>query len=332
MEENLKRINKFIGETGFCSRREADKLIEEQRVTINDVLAEMGTKVSNDDEVRIDGKLIREKNEKPVYLAFNKPAGIECTTNLEVHDNIIDYINYPKRIFPIGRLDKASEGLIFMTNDGDIVNKILRARNNHEKEYTVTVSRPITDRFIERMGNGIPILDTVTRKCKVEQISKYNFKIILTQGLNRQIRRMCEYLDYEVTSLKRIRIINISLDVPVGRYRDLTDEEIKELNQLIEPSSKTEEASLPREKQEPRARRQEPRDRSNDRNFSSGNRIQPRNTESRNTESRNAERGNTGPKITPTRNNQPDNNNTPPVRRAEFISKDDPRFKNKEDY
>ena len=246
MEENLKRLNKFIGETGYCSRREADKLIEEGRVTINGVVPEMGTKVSQNDEVRIDGKLIVEKHEKLVYLAFNKPVGIECTTNLEVRNNIVDYINYPKRIFPIGRLDKASEGLIFMTNDGDIVNKILRARNNHEKEYTVTVNKPITERFIQRMGNGIPILDTVTKKCKVEQISQFTFKIILTQGLNRQIRRMTEYLGYDVTALKRIRIINISLDVPVGRYRDLTDDEIKELNLLIEPSSKTEEASLPK--------------------------------------------------------------------------------------
>lgn len=246
MEENLKRLNKFIGETGYCSRREADKLIEEGRVTINGAVAEMGTKVSPNDEVRINGKLIVEKNEKMIYLAFNKPVGIECTTNLEVKNNIVDYINYPKRIFPIGRLDKASEGLIFMTNDGDIVNKILRARNNHEKEYTVTVNKPITERFIQRMGNGVPILDTVTKKCKVEQISKFTFKIILTQGLNRQIRRMSEYLGYEVTALKRIRIINISLDVPVGRYRELTDEEIKELNQLIEPSSKTEEASFPK--------------------------------------------------------------------------------------
>lgn len=246
MEDNLKRLNKFIGETGYCSRREADKLIDEGRVTLNGVVPELGTKVSPDDEVRIDGKLIREKHEKPVYLAFYKPVGIECTTNLDVRNNIIDYINYPKRIFPIGRLDKASEGLIFMTNDGDIVNKILRARNNHEKEYTVTVNKPITDRFIERMGNGIPILDTVTRNCKVEQISNDIFKIILTQGLNRQIRRMCEYLGYEVIGLKRIRIINISLDIPMGRYRDLTDAEIKELNELIEPSSKTEEASLPK--------------------------------------------------------------------------------------
>jgi len=246
MEENLKRLNKFIGETGYCSRREADKIIEEGRVTINGVVPELGTKVGPDDEVRIDGKLIREKREKPIYLAFNKPVGIECTTNLEVRNNIVDYINYPTRIFPIGRLDKASEGLIFMTNDGDIVNKILRARNNHEKEYTVTVNKLITDRFIQKMSNGVPILDTVTRKCKVEKISSTTFKIILTQGLNRQIRRMCEYLGYEVTALKRIRIINISLDVPVGRFRDLTDAEIKELNQLIEPSSKTEEASLPK--------------------------------------------------------------------------------------
>ena len=246
MEENVTRINKFLSETGYCSRREADKLLDEGRITINGVVPEMGTKVSHRDEVRVDGKLIREKTEKPVYLAFNKPVGIECTTNLDVRYNIVDFINYPKRIFPIGRLDKASEGLIFMTNDGDIVNKILRARNNHEKEYTVTVNKLITDRFIQKMSNGIPILDTVTKKCKVEQISKTTFKIVLTQGLNRQIRRMCEYLGYEVTSLKRIRIINISLDVPVGRYRDLTDAEITELNNLIEPSSKTEEASFPK--------------------------------------------------------------------------------------
>ncbi len=244
MEENLTRINKFLSETGYCSRREADKLLDEGRITINGVVPEMGTKVSFRDEVRVDGKLIRERTEKPVYLAFNKPVGIECTTNLDVRYNIVDFINYPKRIFPIGRLDKASEGLIFMTNDGDIVNKILRARNNHEKEYTVTVNKLITDRFIQKMGSGIPILDTVTKQCKVEQISKTTFKIILTQGLNRQIRRMCEYLGYEVTALKRVRIINIFLDVPVGRYRDLTYAEIIELNNLIEPSSKTEEASF----------------------------------------------------------------------------------------
>jgi 23S rRNA pseudouridine2604 synthase len=246
MEINQTRINKFLSESGYCSRREADRLLEEGRITINGVVPEMGTKVSPDDEIRVDGKLVRENREKPVYLAFNKPVGIECTTNQSVRDNIVDYINYPKRIFPIGRLDKASEGLIFMTDDGDIVNKILRARNNHEKEYVVTVSKPITDRFIQKMSNGVPILDTVTRKCKVEQISKYVFKIILTQGLNRQIRRMCEYLDYEVTALKRTRIINISLDVHIGRYRELTPDEVKQLNKLIEPSSKTEEASLPK--------------------------------------------------------------------------------------
>lgn len=244
--EELKRLNKFISETGYCSRREADKLIEEGRVTINGSIPEMGTKVSTADEVRIDGRLITEKTGKHIYLAFNKPVGIECTTNPDVKNNIVEYINYPKRIFPIGRLDKASEGLIFMTDDGDIVNKILRARNNHEKEYIVTVNKPITDRFIQKMGNGVPILDTITRKCDVEQISKYIFRIILTQGLNRQIRRMCEYLGYEVTALKRIRIINISLDISVGRYRELTPAEIKELNSLIEPSSKTEEASLPK--------------------------------------------------------------------------------------
>ena len=248
MEENTVRINKFLSETGFCSRREADRLIEQGRVTINGKIPEMGTKVAPGDEVRVNGELVQQKNEKPIYLAFYKPAGIECTTNLSVRDNIVDFINYPERIFPIGRLDKASEGLIFMTNDGDIVNKILRARNNHEKEYIVTVNKPITDRFIDRMANGIPILETITKKCKVEQISKYVFRIILTQGLNRQIRRMCEYLDYEVTALKRTRIINISLDVPVGKYRELTDKEINELNQLIEPSSKTEEASLPSNK------------------------------------------------------------------------------------
>jgi 23S rRNA pseudouridine2604 synthase len=246
MEEKATRINKFLSETGFCSRREADRLIEEGRVTINGKVPEMGTKITFHDEVRVDGKLVRENNQNKIYLAFNKPVGIECTTNQDVRDNIVDYINYPERIFPIGRLDKASEGLIFMTNDGDIVNKILRARNNHEKEYIVTVNKAITDRFIERMSNGIPILETVTRKCKVVQISKNVFKIILTQGLNRQIRRMCEYLGYDVVSLKRTRIINITLDVPIGRYRDLTDTEIKQLNQLIEPSSKTEEASYPK--------------------------------------------------------------------------------------
>ncbi len=331
MEDNLRRINKFIGETGFCSRREADTLIEQGRVTINGNVAEMGTKVSNNDEVRIDGKLIREKNEKPVYLAFNKPVGIECTTNLEVPENIVDFINYPKRIFPIGRLDKASEGLIFMTNDGDIVNKILRARNNHEKEYTVTVNRPITDRFIERMGNGVPILDTITRKCKVEQISKYIFKIILTQGLNRQIRRMCEYLGYEVTALKRIRIINISLDVPVGRYRDLTDAEIKELNQLIEPSSKTEEASLPKTERIERPERTETRFKRQD------------HSARRNQEIRSFRKSDDNDRIIRKRESDTKNENSQqnedsekrPVTsrwKVDFIKKDDPDYRKKGDF
>lgn len=244
MEGSPTRINKFLSETGFCSRREADKLLEQGRITINGKTPELGTKVTSGDDIRVDGKRITQKKEKFIYLAFHKPVGIECTTNTKVRGNIVDFINYPKRIFPIGRLDKASEGLIFMTDDGDIVNKILRARNNHEKEYIVTVNKPITDRFIQRMSNGIPILDTVTRKCKVEQISKFVFRIILTQGLNRQIRRMCEYLGYEVTALKRTRIINILLDIPVGKHRELTDNEINQLNLLIAPSSKTEEASL----------------------------------------------------------------------------------------
>lgn len=248
MENQGVRINKFLSESGYCSRREADKLLEQGRITINGNLPELGTKVNPGDEVRVNGEIVTNANKQHVYLAFNKPPGIECTTNQSIKDNIVDYIAYPERIFPIGRLDKASEGLIFMTSDGDIVNKILRARNNHEKEYIVTVDKPITDDFIHQMRNGIPILDTVTRKCKVDRISKNVFKITLTQGLNRQIRRMCEYLDYEVTALKRIRIINISLDLPLGKYRKLTDAEIKELTTLIEPSSKTEEASLPSNK------------------------------------------------------------------------------------
>jgi 23S rRNA pseudouridine2604 synthase len=236
----LTRINKFLSEAGYCSRRAADKLIDQGRVTINGVVPEMGTKIAPGDEVRVDGKLISESQEKPVYIAFNKPIGIVCTTDTKVEkDNIIDYINYPTRIFPIGRLDKPSEGLIFLTNDGDIVNKILRARNNHEKEYLVTVNKPITKEFIQKMSNGVPILETITRNCQVEQVSKFIFKIILTQGLNRQIRRMCEHLDYEVTKLKRVRIMNISLDVPVGKWRDLTKEELKEINVLVNDSSKT---------------------------------------------------------------------------------------------
>ena len=234
------RINKFLSEAGYCSRRAADKLIGEGRVTINGTVPEMGTKIVEGDEVRVDGELISKAKEKPVYLAFHKPVGIVCTTDTRVEkNNIIDYIGYPKRIFPIGRLDKPSDGLIFLTNDGDIVNKILRARNNHEKEYIVTVNRPITRKFIQQMSNGVPILETVTRNCKVEQISKFTFRIILTQGLNRQIRRMCEFLDYRVKRLKRVRIMNVELDLPVGQWRDLTNQELKEINRLCADSSKT---------------------------------------------------------------------------------------------
>ncbi|MBA3900379.1 MAG: 23S rRNA pseudouridine(2604) synthase RluF [Bacteroidetes bacterium] len=239
-EAQLTRINKFLSEAGFCSRRAADKLIEEGRVTINGIVPEMGTKISSKDEVRVNGKLITAPEKKPVYLAFNKPIGIVCTTDTKVErDNIIDYINYPERIFPIGRLDKPSEGLIFLTNDGDIVNKILRARNNHEKEYEVTVHKPITQEFIDVMSNGVPILDTLTRNCFVKQTGKSTFRIILTQGLNRQIRRMCEYLDYEVLKLKRVRIMNILLDIPVGKWRHLTETELNEIKRMVSTSAKT---------------------------------------------------------------------------------------------
>ena len=244
MESEHKRLNKFISEKGYCSRREADKLIEDGRVTINGIVPQMGTKVKPSDKVCIDGVSINETEEKLVYLAFNKPEGIECTTNIDVPDNIIDYIDYPTRIFPVGRLDKYSSGLILLTNDGEIVNKILRARNNHDKEYLVKVDRPISKEFIKQMGNGVPILETVTRKCRVEKITSFTFKIILTQGLNRQIRRMCSFLDYEVVELKRTRILNISLDLPLGQYRDLEEEELAELQLLIADSSKTEDASL----------------------------------------------------------------------------------------
>ncbi|WP_418639354.1 pseudouridine synthase [Winogradskyella sp.] len=246
MSQELKRLNKYLSEAGYCSRRAADRLIEVGRVTINDVVPEMGTKVASEDVVKVDGEIIGERKQDFVYLAFNKPVGIVCTTDTRVEkDNIIDYINYPKRIFPIGRLDKPSEGLILLTDDGDIVNKILRASNNHEKEYIVTVDQPISQTFIERMSGGIYLedLDKHTNKCKVKKIDKYTFSIILTQGLNRQIRRMCEYCNYEVQALKRIRIMNIMLDVPVGKYRELTKAEFKTLNELISDSTKTYEAS-----------------------------------------------------------------------------------------
>ncbi len=244
MSQDLaKRLNKFISETGFCSRREADKLIEQGRVTINGKVPEMGTKVVAGDDVCVDGKPVSAK-EKPVYIALNKPTGITCTTERDIPGNIVDFIGHKKRIFPIGRLDKPSDGLIFLTNDGDIVNKILRAGNNHEKEYVVRVDKPITDQFIQKMSSGVEILDTVTLPCKVTKETKYAFRIVLTQGLNRQIRRMCEALGYEVFKLRRVRIMNITLDgIPNGQWRYLTDTEVAEILAMCEGSISTEEAS-----------------------------------------------------------------------------------------
>ena len=234
------RINKYLSEVGFCSRREADKMLEQGRITVNGAVPEMGTKVSEEDEILVDGISIRKQEEDHVYIALNKPVGIVCTTDTKRElNNIEEFVNHPKRIFPVGRLDKPSEGLILLTSDGDIVNKILRARNNHEKEYIVRVDKPITPQFLHKMRNGIPILGTVTNKCEVEQIDTLSFRIVLTQGLNRQIRRMCEYVGYEVKKLKRIRIMNIKLDLPVGKWRDLTADEMKELEGLLEDSDKT---------------------------------------------------------------------------------------------
>ena len=235
------RINKYLSEVGYCSRRVADRLIEEGKVTINGKVPEIGTKVEDGDQVEVEGqKIDKYTKQKNIYLAFNKPVGIVCTTDRRVEpDNIIDFIKYPKRIYPIGRLDKPSEGLIFLTDDGDIVNKILRARNNHEKEYIVSVNRPINREFIQTMSNGVEILETVTKNCFAKQLGPKKFKIILTEGLNRQIRRMCESLGYRVQSLKRVRIMNIKLDLPVGKYREFTKKELLKLNELLENSSKT---------------------------------------------------------------------------------------------
>jgi|SRR5690554_2189375 len=239
-ENQTTRINKYLSEVGFCSRREADRLIEQGKVTINGKVPEMGTKIAAGDEVRVNGKRISAPKDPHVYIAFNKPVGIVCTTDTKGEkNNIIDYINHPKRIFHIGRLDKDSQGLILLTSDGDIVNKILRAGNNHEKEYIVTVDRPITAEFIRRMGNGIPILDTVTKKCQVKKVDQFTFNIILTQGLNRQIRRMSQYLGYNVTSLNRIRIMNIRLNTPIGKWENIPAKQLNEIMKLVSTSSKT---------------------------------------------------------------------------------------------
>ena len=239
----MKRLNKAISETGFCSRREADRLIEQHKVEVNGEIAGLGVKVSENDKICIEGKQIT-KNIKLIYLVFNKPVGITSTTDTTIKSNIIDFIKFSERIFPIGRLDKPSEGLIFLTNDGDIVNKILRSKNNHEKEYLVTVNKKITDDFIEKMGNGVNILDTITKKCQVKKINDFTFNIVLTQGLNRQIRRMCDHLGYEVKTLKRIRIMNIKLgNLKPGKFRHFTPNELTEVLLLVEDSVKTMEAS-----------------------------------------------------------------------------------------
>jgi len=241
--EMPKRLNKYISDTGHCSRREADKLIEQNRVTINNKVPELGTKVLPGDVVKVDGKRIgavaQDKSDR-VYIMYNKPIGITCTTERQVKGNIVDAIRHKKRIFPIGRLDKPSEGLILLTSDGDIVNKILRAENAHDKEYEVTVNRPVSERFLQKMAGGVPILGTVTKPCTVKARGKFQFTIILTQGLNRQIRRMCEFLGYEVTKLKRVRIMHLGLgSLKPGQWRNLTAQELKALNRAVKGSTKT---------------------------------------------------------------------------------------------
>ncbi|MHA7131258.1 23S rRNA pseudouridine(2604) synthase RluF [Algoriphagus namhaensis] len=240
MDSKQIRINKYLSETGFCSRREADRLLEQGRIRINGKIPELGTKVNPGDAVSVDGQTIGKPKQRHTYVAFHKPVGIVSTTDTKGEkDNIIDFIGHPERIFPIGRLDKDSEGLIFLTSDGDIVNKILRAKNNHEKEYIVTVDKPVNEHFIKGMSSGVPILDTVTQPCQVSKLSTFKFRIILTQGLNRQIRRMCEHFGFRVKQLKRIRIMNVTLDIPAGKWRDLTSNELATINELTADSSKT---------------------------------------------------------------------------------------------
>lgn len=251
MDNDKIGLNKYISSSGFCSRREADKLIEQARVTVNGELILPGAKIGPGDSVEIDGEPIKTQSKKakarPIYIAFNKPEGVTSTTDAKDRSNIIYYINHPKRIFPIGRLDKDSDGLIFLTNDGDIVNKILRAANNHEKEYVVSVDKAVTPEFVKQMSAGVPVLGKVTKKCFVRQEGSRRFRIILTQGLNRQIRRMCEHLGYKVMSLSRVRIMNVELgNLPVGKWRYLTLPEIEKMNELVADSDKTESASKTR--------------------------------------------------------------------------------------
>ena len=232
------RINKYLSESGYCSRRAADELIRSKRVRINGAISELGDKVSDQDVITVNGNVVSKESKRHVYIAFNKPKGIVCTTDSRREkNNIIDFINYPERIFPIGRLDKMSEGLILLTSDGDIVNKILRSRNSHEKEYEVVVNKPITNKFVNSMGDGVPILNTTTKKCIIKKTHRSKFKIILTQGLNRQIRRMCEYFEYKVVNLRRIRVMNINLDIPIGKWRVLRKSELKELNNMLAKST-----------------------------------------------------------------------------------------------
>jgi len=236
------RINKYLSEVGYCSRREADRLIDQNKVTINGLVPEKGTKIKDGDIVKVDGVVVN-KTIEPIYIALNKPVGITCTTDRNIKGNVVDFMNYPDRIFHIGRLDKDSEGLLFMTNDGDIVNKILRAGNNHDKEYIVRVNEPITEEFIEGMRSGVPILNTVTKPCVVKRIGHKEFKIILTEGMNRQIRKMCDFFGYRVHNLKRVRIMNVHLDIEIGKWRYLTEKEIFDLKALVTDSDKTEQAS-----------------------------------------------------------------------------------------
>ena len=239
MDEQL-RINKYLSSIGYCSRREADRLLEQGKIQVDGHTAFVGERITKEQYITVNGIPVGEKP-REIVIAFNKPKGIVCTSSVKEKNNIVDYLHFPTRIYPVGRLDKDSEGLILLTNDGELGNEILRARNFHEKEYIVTVNRPVTDEFLRGMAGGVPILDTITRKCKVEKLDKRKFRIVLTQGLNRQIRRMCEYFGYRVVKLVRVRIMNIKLgDLPVGKYRDLTHQEWEGLLALLSESGKEE--------------------------------------------------------------------------------------------
>lgn len=233
------RLNKYLSDAGICSRREADRLVQEGKILVDGKAAVLGMQIEEGQEILVNGKAV-QREEKKVLLLFHKPRGIECTANPKIKNNVISYIDYPIRIYYIGRLDKDSEGLLLLTNQGELVNKMMRAGNCHEKEYLVTVDKPVTEDFIKKMSNGVPVLGTVTRKCRVEKTGEKTFRIILTQGLNRQIRRMCEYLGYRVKRLKRIRVMNLELgDLPVGQYREAEKKELEDLKSLIQDSSET---------------------------------------------------------------------------------------------